>query len=112
MAVDATDAEGIVTKREAWEAFHAANPHVGAFLEDAAWEAYQAGVRHFGIAAIFERARWRQEVETKGEPYKLNNNHRAFYARWLMERNPCLVGFFETRAGRQHGARAELRMLR
>jgi len=32
------------------------------------------------------------------EPFKLNNNYRAFYARKIMAEVPELAGFFEVRA--------------
>ena len=78
--------------------FHAENPHVYDQLEAIALQVYRSGVPHFGISAIFERLRWISRFETAGDPYKLNNTYRAFYARLLMDRNPCLAEFFELRA--------------
>lgn len=83
-------------ERSFW-AFHAANPQVYARLRALALEARAAGVLTIGIAALFERLRWASQVETAGDPYKLNNNYRAFYARLLMAQEPTLRGLFRCR---------------
>jgi hypothetical protein len=80
-----------------FEAFHADNPHVFTMLADIALDARSRRKTRWGIAALFERLRWISEFETSGDLYKLNNNHRAFYARLLMATYPELDKFFETR---------------
>jgi len=77
--------------------FHEANPHVYAKLRDFAVQARHSGRKHLGIAAVFERLRWWASFEVSGDEFKLNNNWRAFYSRMLMDREPTLSGFFETR---------------
>lgn len=52
---------------------------------------------HFSINAIFERIRWETSIERGDESFKVNNNHRAYYARLWMRRNPQHNGFFRTR---------------
>lgn len=42
-------------------------------------------------------------VLTKGEPFKLNNDFRSRYTRLLMQQEPELQGFFETRTLRERG---------
>lgn len=79
--------------------FHAANPHVYELLKEIALRAVRRG-RRVGMKAVYELARWYYSVETDGEPYKLNNNFTAFYSRILMENEPELRGFFETRQQR------------
>lgn len=80
-----------------WQ-FHTDNPHVYAKLREIALDAFRRrGSRKWGIAALFERLRWLSEFETVGDLYKLNNNHRAFYARMLMKQEPILQGFFSVR---------------
>ena len=37
------------------------------------------------------------EIETQGDPFKVNNTFRARYARLLMRQEPALAGVFETR---------------
>jgi len=83
-------------------AFHAANPHVYAELVRLArvW-VRERGVNHLGIATLYEVARWNITLSTAGEAFKLNNNHRALYARLIMDQEPDLAGLFKTR--RLHG---------
>lgn len=82
---------------EGFAAHHAANPQVYAKLREFALEAKRAGRTRMGINMLHERVRWYTTVESKGEPWKLNNNYRPFYARLLMAQEPELVDFFETR---------------
>ena len=96
--------ESLLERRERpldrqFQAFHAANPHVYDKLRELALQVRSAGQR-MGIAALFERLRWLSRVETAGDPYRLNNSYRAYYARLLMEREPSLRGSFTTRTDR------------
>lgn len=79
------------------EAFHEANPHVYRALRRLALEQRRAGRARGGIAQLFEVLRYRHSLRTDGDEFKLNNSYRSIYARWLMEREPALEGFFETR---------------
>ena len=89
-----TDTSGSI--QAAFERFHEANPHVYRALRAVAlW-----CVRHdkkVGMKAIFERVRWEFMIRTRGDGYRLNNNYSSRYARLLMENEPELTGFFETR---------------
>lgn len=85
------------TLAERFAAFHRLNPHVYRALRDKALRMRRTGRTHFGIAAIYEAARYDAALETVGEVWKLNNNHRAYYARLLMQLEPELRGFFATR---------------
>ena len=49
-----------------------------------------------GIGMLWERMRWEVPMSTSGEPLKLNNNYRAYYARKL-NAEPGLEGMFHTR---------------
>jgi hypothetical protein len=54
--------------------------------------------RHFGISLITERIRWECYIEKLDrDQYKISNNHRAYIARWLIERHPALANLIETR---------------
>ena len=56
------------------------------------------GVKHYGIAAIFEAIRYDFTVGLLGDgEFRLNNNHRSLLARLIMDENPDLEGFFEIR---------------
>jgi hypothetical protein len=77
--------------------FHAANPHIADDLERRAAALIRAGVRRIGIALLYESARYDHAIRTNGDPWKLNNNHKAFYARLLLQRHPEWTGIIETR---------------
>ncbi len=53
-----------------------------------------------GAKAIWERLRWHYEVAARrapGERYRLNNIYTPYMARFAMDREPKLAGFFELR---------------
>jgi hypothetical protein len=82
-----------------WE-FHHNNPVVYRLLVKYArqWKRYHA---HCSINLLFERVRWEYFVKIESEDnFRLNNNHRAFYARLIEMREPDLSGFFRLRAQR------------
>lgn len=78
-------------------AFHARNPHVMEEIARVCLRVKRAGRTHWSITAAFEVVRYNKTITTDGRTYKLNNNHRPYYARWLMRDVPELAGFFETR---------------
>lgn len=78
--------------------FHHANPKVYAAICRLARQRKAAGHDRGAIAQIFEVLRWQDEVVTRTrDGLKLNNNHRAHYARLIQLNEPDLAGFFETR---------------
>lgn len=81
---------------EQFWAFHRANPHVYKLLKKLAFEMLKTREK-YSISTLIEIVRWHHDVQTTGDPFKINNNYKSRYARLLMERNPELVGFFETR---------------
>lgn len=86
-----------LTLEQRFAAFHAANPHVYAWLRDQALSAKRRG-RRVGIKMLYEVLRWQVAMNTSGdEAFRLNNNWPSFYARLLMEREPELAGYFDTR---------------
>lgn len=84
--------------------FHNRNPHVYELFVQLA---KKAAKRHntLSVAQIWEVMRWEYSFRTDetaldpdtGEPLKLNNNHRAYYARWFMDEYPKLGARFKTR---------------
>ena len=76
--------------------FHAENPHVYDVLAKLARRAKSVGYTP-GIGCLFEVMRYMRGLETNGDPWKLNNNLRAYYARALMACEPDLRGFFSLR---------------
>ena len=87
--------------REAAQTFHNEHPEVWDYFVRFALEARRAGYEHYSAYAIFERIRWELNVVRGYNPeteFKLNNNHRPFYARRLMKMYPDAFGnFFRTR---------------
>ena len=90
---------GQLSAAERFEAFHKANPAVFAALRHFALTWVRAkGNQPIGFPAIWERLRWEVSMSTVGgEPWKINNNYRSYYARLLMAREPTLAGLFEVR---------------
>ena len=92
-----------MSNAEKFAAFHAANPHVADALE--ALAAQKLAVRQkVGIASLYERLRWEADIQTIGDSYRLNNNHRAYYTRLLEERHPEWVGRIPKREQRDEAA--------
>lgn len=84
----------------AFEEFHRDNPGVYEIFKRFAHKALLSGRQHFGVSAVWERLRWETMIETQGDEFKLNNNHRAYYARMYMRDFPAAAGFFRTRCVR------------
>lgn len=83
--------------------FHNANPKVYRLLVKFArrWREARGEQAVMGIGQLFERVRWEIALATvEDENFKLNNNHRAFYARLIMDRNAELEGIFRLRKQR------------
>ncbi len=88
-------------ERSFWE-FHSQNPHVYQHLRQLALQLRNSGIQRWGIKALWEVCRYELVLRTSASAreFKLNNNYTAYYARLLMERNPELSDFFETRERR------------
>jgi len=80
-----------------FEEFHRENPLVYRALLRFARQVQAAGFDHYSINSLFERVRWHMNIETHAhDGFKLNNNHRAYYAR-MLNQEPGLEDFFRTR---------------
>lgn len=79
--------------------FHIENLHVYHAIVALAREyrARRGPYAKIGIDLLIARLRWDVVVNTSGDPYRLANEHRAFYARLVMHREPDLRGVFDTR---------------
>ena len=82
---------------EAALVFHQGNPNILREIVQVCLRLRQAGRSHWSINAAFEVVRYNAAITTTGTTYKLNNNHRAYYARWIMRDVSDLAGFFCTR---------------
>ena len=83
--------------RTAFLEFHRDNPRVYSLLKQFAFQAIRAGHKNLGISLVVERVRWETSVVTNDPDFKINNNHRAYYARMFMDDHPAHDGFFRTR---------------
>lgn len=85
-----------------FEEYHLRHPEVYYQLVQLARQWKNAGRAKLGIATLYERLRWEFHVNNHEDDtgYKLSNNHRALYARKIMEQNPDLAGLFELRERR------------
>ncbi len=84
-------------EKQFW-AFHSENPQVYWAIDKFAQMAVERGYKQFSISMIIERIRWERMMDTTGEPFKIANAHRAYYARLWMQKNPHMPGFFKTTA--------------
>lgn len=83
--------------QERFENFHKANPDVYTKLVALARQVKATGRSKYGIETLFSRLRWHFEIETTGDQFKLNDHFTSRYARLIMEQEPDLKGFFNTR---------------
>lgn len=87
------------TIQETFEAFHAKYPQVYAKIVAMARTMKRRGFEHYGIKALVEVVRWHMALKT-GEEFKINNNYTSRYSRLIMQQEPDLAGFFDTRETR------------
>jgi hypothetical protein len=79
-----------------WQ-YHRDNPGVYRRLVAMARQLKAAGRHRIGIGMLFEVLRWEYWLADTSEPFKLNNNYRAYYSRLIEKREPDLVGMFTRR---------------
>ena len=83
--------------RVAFEKFHEENPKVYRLFKRFAFAAINTGHEHLSSEMVINRIRWETSVETRDEEYKINNNHKPFYARLFETDFPHHEGFFRKR---------------
>jgi hypothetical protein len=89
------------TEETAFDRFHADNPRVYTTLVRLAREWVAKTGRHkVGISALYEVARWEIALATTDADFKIDNSHRAFYARLIMTQESDLAGLFDLRASK------------
>ena len=77
--------------------FHRENPHVYQAIRTLALSMKRKGHATWSIKAIFEILRWSYAMTTTDQDFKLPNDYHSRYARLVMDQEPELEGFFETR---------------
>lgn len=102
-------AEGVrervtLTPRERFTNFHARNPQAYDLLEGMAERVWTSGRRRIGIATLVESLRWQYWIATEdcSRDFKIDNTHRAYYARLILDLHPEWEGLFALRE--VHGA--------
>lgn len=61
--------------------FHSDNPHVWELFKSFTAELIHSGYTRLSASLVIERIRWETAIVTKGDPFKICNNHTAYYAR-------------------------------
>jgi len=75
--------------------FHENNPRV--FHQVVRYADQQRQIRkHYSIEIIINVIRFWTDLDSVGEPFKINNNYKPYYARMYMQYREC-KGFFELR---------------
>ena len=66
------------------------NPHIWKLFVKFTKISYKSGLKKIGISLITERIRWEVNINSNKyyDTFKINNNHRAFYARKFMKTYP------------------------
>lgn len=92
-AEDAAKGERFAAEADEWIE---ANPEAWAFMAEQA-RASAANRRRFGIGALCEVVRWQMRNVRGDGDFRLNNNHRARFARRLIEEVPECGPYITTR---------------
>ena len=81
-----------------FECYDKANPKVWDAFIRFTKEAIASGHQHLSVSLVVERIRWETLVDVRSfDGLKINNNHRAYYARKFHKMFPEQKGFFRTR---------------
>ena len=75
--------------------FHRNNPMVFSKIVEYADRARQTRT-HYSIEIIINVVRFWTDLDGTGDPFKINNNYKPYYARMYMQYRNC-KGFFEIR---------------
>ena len=76
---------------------HTVQPLIYSSVERQAHLLLAMGRSHYGIKEFFEGMRWESSLAMNGEPFKINNNYPAYYARLWLQNNPAHWDFFALR---------------
>lgn len=82
---------------EAFEAFHATNPHVYRLFDQFTRMVIARNYNHHSARDIIHRIRWETSITTGDTEFKINDHHSPYYARLWMKNNPEHDGFFQLR---------------
>ena len=77
--------------------FKKENPIVYKKFKKYAKQLFRNGRRRYSADAIVHFIRYEQDFTTRGDRFKINNNHVAYLARDLVREDKRFKGFFEKR---------------
>ena len=92
-----TDRASRTALEETFDRFDRESPNVWRLFKSFTFQAINAGHKHYSADAIVHRIRWHTSVETRGDDFKINSNHVAYYARKFAELFPEHAAFFRMR---------------
>jgi hypothetical protein len=78
-------------------AVHAVTPQVYETIDAFAKSLLSSGRSRYGVDAFFNAIRWDSGLGMDGEPFKMNDHYRPYYARLWLQNNESYWGFFELR---------------
>lgn len=81
--------------------FHEKNPVVYKKFVAYTKKIIQRGFERYSAWTIINVIRWEQDLETKGNSFRINNDFIALYARMLVNKNAWFKGFFNLREMKQ-----------
>lgn len=82
---------------EDFKVFHKNNPHIYREFVLLAREMRATGRKRYSSKMIINVLRWRMDLRTTGDEYKINDRFQSIYGRLFVHRNPSFKDFFEFR---------------
>lgn len=82
---------------QAFIEWHQANPDVYREFESMAKTMHRKGRARYSQWTLVNALRWKRDLHTTGDEFKINNNWIALLARLFVVRNPSMSSFFELR---------------
>lgn len=86
-----------LTPAERFERFHAENPQVYREIVKRCRQWRDVTPGKLGMSLLFGIVRWELALQTKGDPYRINDHYAAYYARLVMWMEDGMEGLFEIR---------------
>lgn len=80
-----------------FDEYHQAHPVVFEEFERRALQMRRAGRKRYSQWTIIQAIRWHHDLEST-EPFKINNDFIALYARLMIHHHPEFADFFELRS--------------
>lgn len=89
---------------ERFEHFHRHNPAVYGVIVQKAREWRAADNGKLGMSLLFGMVRWVLALQTKGDPYRINDHYVPYYSRLVMWQEPDLADLFDLRSAEEPDA--------